>query len=140
LNREAAVLANEFELCGGTDVTGFSLLGHASEIAEASGVSLRFRLSAIPFLSCARKYGEEWIFPGGTSDNRLYFSQVVRFEPGIDEIDQMLLFDAQTSGGLLLAVPHERLPSLLERAQALEQPAWVVGDVKEGYGVEVIAG
>jgi selenide,water dikinase len=139
LNREAAVLANEFELCGGTDVTGFSLLGHASEIAEASGVSLRFRLSAIPFLSCARKYGEEWIFPGGTSDNRLYFSQVVRFEPGIDEIDQMLLFDAQTSGGLLLAVPEGRLQPFLARARALDQPAWVVGEVRSGHDVEVIA-
>jgi selenide,water dikinase len=139
LNREAALLASEFDLGGGTDVTGFSLLGHASEIADASGVSLRFRLSAIPFLSCARKYGEEWIFPGGTSDNRLYFSQVVRFEPGIDEIDQMLLFDAQTSGGLLLAVPEGRLQPFLARARALEQPAWVVGDVKEGHGIEVIA-
>ena len=79
LNREAALLANEFGLRGGTDVTGFSLLGHASEMAEASGVGLRFHLSAIPFLTCARKYGEAWIFPGGTSDNRLYFSQVSAF-------------------------------------------------------------
>jgi selenide,water dikinase len=139
LNREAALLANEFNLSGGTDVTGFSLLGHAHEIAEASGVRLQFRLSTIPFLSCARKYGEEWIFPGGTSDNRLYFRQVVHFEPGIDEIDQMLLFDAQTSGGLLLAVPEDRLQPLLERARALEQPAWVVGEVRSGHDVEVIA-
>jgi selenide, water dikinase len=139
LNREAALLANEFNLHGGTDVTGFSLLGHASEVADASGVSLRFRLSTVPFLSCARKYGEEWIFPGGAADNRLYFSKSVRFETGIDEVDQMLLFDAQTSGGLLLAVPHERLPALLERAKDLEQPAWVVGEVRDGHGVEVIA-
>jgi selenide,water dikinase len=139
LNREAALMANEFNLSGGTDVTGFSLLGHASEIAEASGVRVQFRLSAIPFLNCARKYGEEWIFPGGTSDNRLYFGQVVRFESGIDEIDQMLLFDAQTSGGLLLAVPEGRLQPFLARARALDQPAWVVGEVRSGHDVEVIA-
>lgn len=139
LNREAALLSVEFSLSGGTDVTGFSLLGHASEMAEASSVGLRFRLSAIPFLSCARKYGEEWIFPGGTSDNRLHFSQYVHFEPGIDEVDQMLLFDAQTSGGLLLAVPGKQLPAFLERARVLNQPAWVAGEVLDGQGIEVVS-
>jgi len=139
LNREAALLAGEFNLHGGTDVTGFSLLGHASEMAEASNAGLRFRLSAIPFLSCARKYGEEWIFPGGTSDNRLHFSQYVHFESGIDEVDQMLLFDAQTSGGLLLAVPGERLLAFLERARVLKQPVWVVGEVVDGQGIEVVS-
>ena len=139
LNREAALLAGEFNLHGGTDVTGFSLLGHASEMAEASNAGLRFRLSAIPFLSCARKYGEEWIFPGGTSDNRLHFSQYVHFESGIDEVDQMLLFDAQTSGGLLLAVPGEQLPAFLERARVLKQPVWVVGEVVDGQGIEVVS-
>jgi selenide, water dikinase len=139
LNRDAALLAYEFHLHGGTDVTGFSLLGHASEIAEASGVGLRLRMSDIPFLGCARKYGEEWIFPGGTSDNRLYFGKAVNFQSGIDEVAQMLLFDAQTSGGLLLAVPPGQLSAFLKRASALNQPAWVVGEVLAGHGIEVVA-
>jgi selenide,water dikinase len=137
LNREAALLAGEFGLQGGTDITGFSLLGHALEMAEASHVRLHFSFNKIPFISCARRYADEWIFPGGSSDNRLHFGPQVDFATGIDEVSQMLLFDAQTSGGLLLSVPPERLPAFAERAEALHQPIWVVGEVSEGRGIQV---
>ena len=105
LNKQAAELALEFGVRGGTDITGFSLLGHAWEMAEASGVGLRFDLQKIPFTRGARSYAEEWIFPGGASDNRLYFRRTCSFAAQIAEHEQMLLFDPQTSGGLLLAVP-----------------------------------
>jgi selenide,water dikinase len=138
LNREAAVLAEELGLSAGTDITGFSLLGHGLEIADASQVRLRFSFSKIPFISCARRYAEEWIFPGGTSDNRLYYGPQVSFSPGLDEVSQMLLFDAQTSGGLLLCVHRDRVQALLERAKDLNQPLWVVGEVVNGNGIEVV--
>ena len=139
LNRDAGRLAREFNLQGGTDVTGFGLLGHGLEMAEASGVGLRFSFSSLPLLPAARKYGESWIFPGGSLDNRLYFGDRVRFDPTLSEMEQMLVFDAQTSGGLLLGVPAARLDDFLGRARELDQPAWMVGQVVPGEGIEVTA-
>ncbi len=138
LNRTAGQLALEFGLRCATDITGFSLLGHGFEIARASGVGLRLEYDAIPFVSCARKYADLWAFPGGATDNRLYFQEFVRFAPRLDEAAQMLLFDPQTSGGLLLAVPPDQLDAFLARAAGLNQPAWVIGEVVEGAGIEVV--
>ncbi len=137
LNREAARLAGAFGLRCGTDVTGFSLLGHGLEVAQASDVGLRIAFERVPFLACARKYAEQWAFPGGAADNRLYFGSQVRFEPDLAEDEQMLLFDPQTSGGLLLCVPESVLESFLEEAQRAGQPAWEIGEVIEGGGIEV---
>ncbi len=139
LNKLAGQLAVESGLRGGTDVSGFSLLGHAIEMANASRLGLRLHFGQVPFVSCARKYAEQWTFPGGSSDNRAFFGPQVRFDAGITELEQMLLFDAQTSGGLLLAVPPEKLPAFLQRAAELEQPAWVIGAALEGSGIEVLA-
>jgi selenide, water dikinase len=138
LNKDAAALAVEFGLRGGTDVTGFSLLGHGSEIAKASGVGLQFFMEKLPFVSCARKYAEMWTFPGGASDNCLHYGPRVRFAPGISEETRMLLFDPQTSGGLLLAVPQKKLAAFLKRAEQIRQPVWVVGEAIEGAGIDVV--
>ena len=70
LNKTAAGLACEFNLQAATDVTGFSLLGHGLEMAQASHVCLEISFSKVPFVSCAQKYAEMWTFPGGASDNR----------------------------------------------------------------------
>ena len=137
LNKTASELALDFGVRGATDITGFSLLGHAHEMASTSGVRFRFNFSQIPMISCARKYAESWTFPGGSSDNRLFFEKHVTFDQGIDEENRMLLFDAQTSGGLLLSVPPERLDAMLTRAKDLEQPLWHIGEVVTGEGIEV---
>ena len=139
LNRDAMRLAVAFGLHGGTDVTGYSLLGHASELSQASGVRLRFTFSKLPFVSGARRYAEQWTFPGGAFDNRAFFSPSVDFDPSLSELDQMLLFDPQTSGGLLLSVPAAQLEDFLARAAAIGLPAWVVGEALEGQGLEVVA-
>ncbi len=138
LNSDAAQLAREFGFRAATDITGFSLLGHGLEMARASGCGFRFNFEAIPLVSCARKYGEKWTFPGGAADNRLYFKEWVRFSPALDEVSQMLLFDPQTSGGLLMAVPREKVNPLVERAKQLNQSVWVVGEAIEGTGIEVV--
>ncbi len=137
LNAKSGQLANEFDLRGGTDVTGFSLLGHGYEMAKASGVGFRLKFGQIPFISCARKYAEQWTFPGGAADNRLFFGEHVRFADGISEAEQMLLFDPQTSGGLLLPVPPEKLAGFQARARELDQPVWVIGEAVAGQGIEV---
>jgi selenide,water dikinase len=138
LNRDAGQLAAEFGIRGCTDVTGFSLLGHGSEMAKASGVGLRFFADKLPFVSCARKYAQMGTFPGGASDNRLYFGTNTQFAPNISEETRMLLFDPQTSGGLLLAVPSDKKEALVRRAVEIGQPAWIIGEVIDGSGIEVV--
>ena len=137
LNNTASNLAIQLELTTATDITGFSLLGHAWEMANLSQVGLHFDFHSIPFISCARKYAEEFIFPGGTSDNRLYYNQYIDFAPEITEAEQMLLFDAQTSGGLLIAVPPEKMKSFQQKAEELNQPYWIVGEVTQNYRIKV---
>ena len=138
LNNHAGEMAARYGLRGATDVTGFSLLGHASEMARASGVGLRFYFHQLPFVSCARKYAELWAFPGGASDNRLYFGPQVDFDPAVDEANQMLLFDPQTSGGLLLSVPPERVEPFKSAMAEIELPAWEVGEVLTGSRISVL--
>jgi selenide,water dikinase len=137
LNRPASQLALEFNLRGGTDITGYSLLGHGLEMANASGVSLKIDSSKVPLVSGARKYAEMGIFPGGAFDNRHHFGPQVEFAASIPESDQMLLFDPQTSGGLLLGVPDTQLEAFLARAQETGQAVWVVGSVAAGTGIRV---
>jgi selenide, water dikinase len=138
LNNLASQLALEFGLRGGTDITGFGFLGHAWEMAAASGVGFRFNHAKVPFTRGAQRYAHEFIFPGGSSDNRIYFGPHVQFSAEIDEATQMLLFDAQTSGGLLLAVPVEKLEALFERAAEVGLVLWEVGEVVDGAAIEVV--
>ncbi len=138
LNKTASQLAADFGVRGGTDITGYSLLGHGMEMAAASDVALQIRFANVPFLAGARKYAEQGVFPGGAFDNKKYFQPNVKFDSSIAEPDQMLLFDPQTSGGLLLGVPRARLPAFLARSKELGQAAWEIGEVKNGSGIEVL--
>lgn len=137
LNKTASEIAVQLQLSTATDITGFSLLGHAWEIASLSQVGLHFNFQSIPFISCAHKYAEDFIFPGGSADNRLYFSEHVDFSPEISEANQMLLFDAQTSGGLLLVVPPQKVDLLKAKAEELQQPVWIIGEVTESQRIVV---
>ncbi len=136
LNDKAGELAREFELRGATDVTGFGLLGHLLEMADASKVGFEIDLNAVPLMEGAKDYAAAWLFPGGSSDNRDFFGPRVKAQ-GIADPDLMLLFDSQTSGGLLLCVPPAKREAFERRAKDMEQPVWVVGRVVEGEGIEV---
>lgn len=138
LNKSASELAVEFNLRGGTDITGYSLLGHGMEMADASGVSLHLEYKKIPFVSCARKYAEMGAFPGGAFDNRGHYGASVRLSKDVDEPAEMLLYDPQTSGGLLLGVPQEKLSAFLQRAEEISQPVWVIGKAQTGKGIMII--
>lgn len=137
LNQTASQLATEFGVQGGTDITGYSLLGHGMEMANASGVSLKFNFADIPFISGARKYAAQGIFPGGAFDNKKHFQSGVQFSTSLDDPSQMLLFDPQTSGGLLLGVPRQSLDSFQARARETGQRIWVIGNVEVGAGIEI---
>jgi selenide,water dikinase len=136
LNKTGSELAREFGVRGGTDITGFGLIGHASEMAEASSLAVHFEFSKIPFMNGARTYAEKGIFPGGAFDNKAYFEKKAEFT-GLDEPSQMLLFDPQTSGGLLFGLAREKLSAFENRARELNQAYWVIGEAREGSGVKV---
>jgi len=138
LNRQAARLVQQVGVHACTDITGFALLGHGYEMAEKSGVRLRFYLDKLPFLDGAKQYAEDWLFPGGTCNNERTYEHAVRFEPGISEEMQQLLYTPETSGGLLVAILPERLETLTALFADEGQPCWFVGEVVEGQGIEVV--
>jgi selenide,water dikinase len=137
LNATASRLAVELQLAGGTDVTGFGLLGHASEMAQASGVGLDIWYGKIPLLQGALKYIRLGALPGGLFDNQRYFGTQVAFDQGLGDDAQLVLFDPQTSGGLLLGVPASKLDDFTARASELDQEIWVIGEVGSGSGIRV---
>jgi len=138
LNREAARLMQRVGVNACTDITGFALLGHAQEMAEKSGVGIRFYLEKLPFLEGARGYAEDWLFPGGTCRNQEHYAAQVRFAPSIPEEMQMLLYTPETSGGLLIAVSSGKLEELTTLFSTEGQEHWVIGEVVEGEGIEVV--
>lgn len=137
LNKNASEIAVKIGLKAATDITGFSLLGHANEMSQASNVKLVFDSKKIPFLQTARFYGQKGYFAGGASDNRIFFSSHVQFSGSIDEVTEMLLFDPQTSGGLLIACPPEKLDEFISEAEKLKQHFWVIGHAESGKGIQV---
>jgi selenide,water dikinase len=139
LNRQTAQAAQMIGgVTGATDITGFGLLGHGMEMAQASGRKLVIEFNQVPLLPGTLQYAAAFIFPGGSINNKLHFEPQVSFAPSLADEQQMILWDAQTSGGLLLAIPAERVDDFMAAASELEQPAWVIGHVADGNGIEVL--
>jgi len=139
LNRHASHLAREAGARSLTDVTGYSLLGHGYEMTAAGGVALRFEASRVPLLVGALEYASRGIVTGGAERNRKYLAGKVRLATGISAAMEHVLFDPQTSGGLLFAVPRERAGEVESRFAAAGETASRVGEAAEGDGVEVVA-
>jgi len=114
LNRVAARVAQEAGATGATDVTGFGLLGHASHIAHASDVTLTIRVADVPVLPGARDAWERGARTGGAERNATYLAERVEWNAA-PEVDQALLIDPQTSGGLLVALHPDRVGEYLSR-------------------------
>jgi selenide,water dikinase len=112
LNKDASDAMVEAGVRGATDITGFGLLGHLHEMLHVSGVSARLNLSAVPFIRGVRELAK-FSVPGGTRANLRYVSDKVGWASGITEDEKLMLADAQTSGGLLIAVSPDRLDALL---------------------------
>lgn len=137
LNRSAARAARAAGARSATDVTGFGLAGHALEMAEASGVRFRFEWSALPFLPGAARLAADMVFPGGAFNNLEHFGGRVDRSRALSDGEEMLLFDPQTSGGLLVAVPAAS-EAAFEGSLASEGTSrWRVGEVVEGAGLEI---
>lgn len=125
LNKTASELAVSIGVNAMTDVTGFGLLGHLSEmISDKHGAELE--ISKIPMMDGAKEYADQFLFPGGSKRNYKYFLDRVE-ENKLEYTDLMLLFDAQTSGGLLISVPEEKAEKLLDniRSAGIEEAALI---------------
>lgn len=133
LNAGAARAALAAGATAATDVTGFGLLGHLRNLLDASGVSSSLRADRVPVLAGAIELVERGAVPGGTKRNLESLEGSVTWEPDVPEPLRVLLADAQTSGGLLIAVPPTEVATLLAELSREQTPAAaVIGVVEEG--------
>jgi len=133
LNDGAAEAAREAGVRGATDVTGFGLLGHLGELLAASGVAAEIWAGAVPRLVGVRRLAEAGHIPGGTRRNLEAASGATAFDAALDEVERLILADAQTSGGLLLAVHPDAAAALVGALRARNVlAAAVIGTVRAG--------
>jgi selenide,water dikinase len=133
LNRAASEAMMQVGVNACTDITGFGLMGHLTGMLRASGVSALLSLSSVPVLPGATELLEQGVAPGGTHRNQAGVEDYVNWDDSLTDNDKLLLCDAQTSGGLLISVPEERLSLLLgaleERGVSTRE---VLGTIIEG--------
>jgi selenide,water dikinase len=133
LNRAAAEAMAAIGAHACTDITGFGLLGHLRNVALASGCAATVRLGAVPVIEAAWTYVREGVAPGGTHANWRFLNEWVQYDAGIDKTAQLVLCDAQTSGGLLVAVEPSKADALCAELRARGAPcAAVVGTLEAG--------
>jgi len=137
LNRHASHLAREAGAHAVTDVTGFAIAGHALEIADHSKVEVVLRPQSLPLLSGALSYAEARVDFGGVNRNRNHLEPRVRGVEAFPEAMRRLLFDPQTSGGLLIALDPGRASALVDALRRDGYAAAIVGEVRAGEGLRV---
>ena len=131
LNEAPIRLASDLELHGCTDITGFGLIGHACEMAEASGAQVVVEGHAVPLFGQVLEMARLGIIPAGAYRNRDFFGPRVQIEEGLAGGLEDALFDPQTSGGLLVALPREDAEPLLRELQTFAPWSAIVGEVSE---------
>lgn len=131
LNKTAAETMGNYNVHSCTDVTGFGLLGHASEMAKGSGVGLHIHKDQVPMLPRVRELAEAGAVPGGTKNNFAHLEGDVTYPETMDQIDQWILCDAVTSGGLLISVAGEEAEELLTDLINAGVEAAIIGEVNE---------
>ena len=133
LNRAASEAMMEVGVNACTDVTGFGLMGHLTGMLRASGVSAEIRASACPVLPGVDELLEQGVAPGGTHRNQAGVEDCVAWDDAVSENDRLLLCDAQTSGGLLISVPGQKLTSLLNALESRDvETRAVIGAIGDG--------
>lgn len=130
LNMEAAEVMGHYPVHACTDITGFGFLGHLSEMVEGSGTGVRLYSRKIPLIPDARSYAGMGLLPAGAYKNREFFANRVIFSPSVDSLLQDILFDPQTSGGLLISVERDQSrPLVRELTERGMTGSAVVGEV-----------
>ena len=138
LNRKSAEILKDFGVRGGTDITGFGLLGHCMELSRASAVELELWASTMPLLPGAKEYASMGLIPAGAYRNAEHFSKAVEFADSVDETLRDILYDPQTSGGLLFAVPADSADEALQKLRDAGIDAWCVGECKPGRAGKIV--
>lgn len=139
LNREAADVMNLYPVHACTDITGFGLIGHLAEMIVDAGIGIRLKSEKIPIIPEALEYARIGLVPAGTYNNREFRESITEFAPSVDRLTQDVLFDPQTSGGLLICVDREKADSLLHdlKKKGVEKAA-VIGEVISGTGETIV--
>ena len=132
LNARAAEAMSKADVSAATDVTGFGLLGHLHRMLEASGFAGRVEAEDVPIMAGTRELAAAGHVPGGSHRNLADLEPVLDFVESVDETTRILLADAQTSGGLLMSVPVERVEALVEDLTGNVPAVAVIGSVAEG--------
>ena len=130
LNNKASELMQEEGVHACTDITGFGLLGHACQLADNSQIGIKIYFASVPFFPKTEEFAKMGLCPGGLHRNREFYSQMVEFTTQVPEHVQDILFDAQTSGGLLISLAPEAAQRLLDRLHEAGVPeASIIGEV-----------
>ncbi len=144
LNRVAAEVAQELEVRGATDITGFGLLGHAAEMVEASGAGILIRASKLPLLEGALPLAEKGHLSGGMKRNRRHLESTLgakgqlKIDASLPAALTSLLFESETSGGLLFAVPPDRAGLVIEGFKKRGEPCWEIGEVTTEPTIRIV--
>lgn len=125
LNRAACEAVRDLEVHGATDVTGFGLIGHSCEMAQGAGLNLVVEAARIPVFAGALDLVRDGVMSGGCNRGKQFFGDRTRVEPGVDPALGDLIHDAETSGGLLLALPERQLETALRRLADAGAPCHV---------------
>ncbi|MFO7828280.1 MAG: selenide, water dikinase SelD, partial [Bacteroidales bacterium] len=136
LNKTAAEVISEFNINACTDVTGFGLLGHLSEITLASKTDAEIFCNKVPVIKETWDFAASNIIPGGSKNNLSYFSKYVEWDNQISDIEKIILSDAQTSGGLLFSVSQNEKEQVLSRIKnaGITNAAHIGNITKKGTG------
>jgi selenide,water dikinase len=133
LNKEACELMHQVEVHSCTDVTGFGFIGHAANIARESAIHIQIHSDEIPMLSEVQNFINMGLLPGGLRRNLEFYSNMVKFSTGVPQYIRDVLFDPQTSGGLLIALSTKDAEwLLLKLANKVSLKAAIVGDILSG--------
>jgi selenide,water dikinase len=143
LNRVASEVAHEVGVKGATDITGFGLLGHAAEMVEAAGAGIEIRSQALPILDGALPLAEKGHFSGGMKRNRRHVEATLGpkrlfIHPSLSPHLVNLLFESETSGGLLFSVEATQADRVIPRFKERGEPCWEIGEVTPEPGIRVI--
>lgn len=130
LNKYGAEIIKNYPITACTDITGFGFLGHAYEMAKGSNKTLVFEKDFIPFIKQAEEYAKEFMITAGGQDNRNFVGENIEFIATPLWL-QEIMFDPQTSGGLLFSIPEKYLDEIMKEFSQKKVPAFIIGSVKE---------
>ncbi len=139
LNRTAAEVMRQYDVHACTDITGFGLLGHMAEMLCGSKVSIRIDFNSLPVLPEALEFASMGMVPGGAHKNRQFREKIVNYSEGITPAKRDILFDPQTSGGLLICCPPDQARDLLRNlhSRGLHEAA-IMGEIDSSPAEKIL--